>query len=157
MSSHFDPLARLAVLTGCNLAPGQPLIVEAPIEAMPLVEAIEGAAKAAGAASTERVIDDPDQLRRRLLSGDAAPNAAQAEQMLDVAKKLTAGAARIRILAPRPDLLDGIDPALLVGAHRAWGEASERAAAVLRSTRIFSSASLAMPLRGPRRIHVWPL
>ena len=142
MSSHFDPLARLAVLTGCNLAPGQPLIVEAPIEAMPLVEAIEGAAKAAGAASTERVIDDPDQLRRRLLSGDAAPNAAQAEQMLDVAKKLTAGAARIRILAPRPDLLDGIDPALLVGAHRAWGEASERAAAVLSGV---SPADTAIP------------
>jgi len=131
LSSHFDPLARLAVLTGCNLAPGQPLIVEAPVEATPLVDAIARAAKAAGAASTKRVLDDPDQLRRRLLSGQFAPEAAQTEAIQEIAESLAAGAARIRILAPRPDLLDGIDPARLVQAHRAWGEANERAATVL--------------------------
>jgi len=142
LSIRADSLARLAVLTGCNLSPSQPLIVEGPVEAMPLIEAIARAAEAAGAANIERVIDNPDELRQRLLSGDVAPDSAQVEQMLKVAEKLAAGAARIRVLAPRPDLLEGIAAARILQAHKAWGEANERAAAVLAGK---SPADTAVP------------
>lgn len=126
MTTTLDKMARLGATVGCNLAPGQPLIVQAPPEAAPLVAALRSAA-----GPLRLVEEDPDALRARLIRGELPD--VPADEMMEVAREMAAGAARIRILAPRPDILDGVDPSVLRRAHEASGVASARALALLGS------------------------
>ena len=76
--SKLDRLAETAVRVGLGLEPGQPLVITAPVEALPLVRRIAHHAYAAGASLVTPVLSDPAVTLARFEAGrdasfDAAP------------------------------------------------------------------------------------
>jgi aminopeptidase len=135
--ARLDALAALCVQVGVNLQPNQELIVSAPIEAQPLVHRVTTAAYQSGARLVTCLYDDPPTIRARF---DHA-----AEETLDhaagwmsagVARALDAGAARLFIHGPYPDLLAGIAPERVARMHAALAAATKAEATYTADLRV---------------------
>lgn len=136
MTLPLSALASLATQIACPLAPGQRLIVLAPHQAAPLVEKI-----AALIPDCTLIWEDPDGLYRQMLEGDGRDETSRLErQILDMANAMADGAARLRILAPRPDILAGVDPSVLAQVHARLGAATTLAEAMLHGLTVQDGA-----------------
>ncbi len=108
--SKLDRLAETAVRVGLGLEPGQPLVITAPVEALPLVRRIAHHAYAAGASLVTPVLSDPAVTLARFEAGrDASFDAAPAWLYDGMAKAFDGNAARLAIVGEDPMLLAGQD------------------------------------------------
>jgi aminopeptidase len=134
-------LADLAVGTAINLQPGQELLLSAPIEASPVVRHVVRSAYLHGARAVTCVYEDPALIRERLTES-SAESLGYAPPWLNqaVVQALRAGAARLQLVGPYPDLLTGIPFDRIVRAHEALAAAGADEAALLSSGAISWSA-----------------
>jgi aminopeptidase len=120
----LDKYALLTVRSGLNIAPGQQLLISAPIEAVALVRRITHHAYAAGASLvTTLYSDDQTTLARFQLANDASFDTAANWLFDGMAAAFKGGAARLAILGEDPGLLDGQDPEKVSRANRARSKA----------------------------------
>ncbi len=118
-------MAALAVQVGVNLQRGQELIVTAPLEARDLVERVAVHAYRAGAPLVTCLFDDPALIRVRFDHADADTLDTGAGWMSSgVERALQAGAARLYVYGPYPDLLDGVSPDKIARVHAAAAAAT---------------------------------
>ena len=119
-SDDLDRYALLALTVGLNLQQGQPLLVNASTDALPLVRAIAAAAYQLGASSVTPLLTDPQSVRLELDELN--------EEYLDQVppwfiearvNALRDGAAVISLVDEDPNLLRGVDPARLQRRQRA--------------------------------------
>ena len=104
----LDQYALLTVLSGLNLAPGQQLVISAPIEAVALVRRITHHAYAAGAILvTTLYTDDQTTLGRFQATNDASFDSAPNWLFDGMAEAFKGGAARLAITGEDPGLLGG--------------------------------------------------
>src|SRR4051794_22967494 len=128
--TRLPALARLAVLTGAGLQPGQELLVHADLEHAPLLRAIATQAYEAGACFVDVFYADPWVRRAKV---DLAPEDAlgwtppwMVERMERAARE---GSAVIAIAgASHAEIYEGADPARMAAARfrdfdRAWADA----------------------------------
>lgn len=133
MDTPFTPaqlqtLAKAAVRTGLNLAPGQEVIISAPLEAVPLVRKItEEAYKAGASLVTTFYADDKTALMRFRHAPESAFETASGWLFEGMGKAYKAGAARLAIVGGNPFLLSGEDPAKVSRANRARSIAAKPA------------------------------
>lgn len=150
MTLSLSALAHLATQIVCPVAPGQRLIVLAPHEAAPLVEKIADLIP-----DCMPVWEDPDGLYRQVLDGDGQDGAARLErQIVDMANAMAIGAARLRVLAPRPDILAGVDPSVLTQVHARLAAATALAETMLDG-RIVQDAAIPYPTKA-WAAQIWP-
>ncbi|HSI39595.1 MAG TPA: aminopeptidase [Xanthobacteraceae bacterium] len=125
--SHEDFLDRLgevAVHVGLGLAPGQQLVVTAPIEALPLVRRITEHAYRAGASLvTSFFSDDETTLARFRHAPDDSFDIASGWLFEGMAAAFRGGAARLAISGDNPSLLAGQDTEKVARANRARSKA----------------------------------
>ncbi len=118
--SDADPrlqaLAHLAVTVGVNIQPQQPLIISAPWEARQWVQEACRAAYQAGSGWVQTVYEDPELLRVALMTMDSVPQSALPSPEHALLSR-SPDAAHLRILGPRPTLLEGISAQRLVDFH----------------------------------------
>lgn len=122
----LDNYARLAVQVGVGLAPGQRLVLLAPVECRDFARRVVEAAYAAGALLVDLLyVDDAVQLARYRL----APEASFAEISTWSADALIKGSARgdavLRISGSDPDLLRDQDPQRVAQVQRGLQAYSE--------------------------------
>ncbi len=123
--THLDRLAEIAVRMGVNLQPGQELLVNAPIEAAPLVRAVAIHAYRAGASAVLPEFVDPALALIKFQNAeDAAFDHAPLWRFEGVTKALAQGAAMLSITGADPALLAGCDPAKIARAEKARGLAA---------------------------------
>ncbi|NLK42874.1 MAG: aminopeptidase [Tissierellia bacterium] len=109
--AKLNDYAKLCVKVGINIQPGQPLVVNAPIEGVEFVRLIAKNAYEAGA--SEVYVNWSDEVITRLKYENAPMEVFEnfpkwyADGLEDYAKK---GAGYISISAQDPELLKGIDP-----------------------------------------------
>ena len=109
---RLDRLAETAVRVGLALAPGQPLVMTAPVEALPLVRRIARHAYAAGASLVTPLLSDPGVTLARFEAGaDASFDAAPGWLYDGMGRAFDDGAARLAVVGDDPMLLAGQDPA----------------------------------------------
>ena len=150
MTLPLSALASLATQIACPVVPGQRLIVLAPHQAAPLVEKI-----AALIPDCTPVWEDPDGLYRGMLGGGGRDVAATLErQILDMANAMADGAARLRILAPRPDILAEVYPSVLARVHARLAAATTLAETMLDG-RTVQDAAIPYPTRA-WAAQIWP-
>lgn len=120
----LDRLAEVAVQVGLGLAPGQELVMTAPLEALPLARLItEHAYKAGATLVTTLYSDDEATLTRYRYARDDSFDVA-ANWLLDgVAAAYKSGAARLAITGSNPALLAGQDPDKVGRANKALSKA----------------------------------
>ena len=121
LKNQLNHYARLLVVTGCALKPGQELFLTAPVDAAPFARMVAQAAWEAGAG--EVTVEWSDQAVSRLKylhapasSFDTVPVWKQ-EQLNGAAKR---GAAILTLEGSDPDGMAGIDPSRFT----AWARAS---------------------------------
>src|SRR4051812_47792800 len=117
--ARLDRLAAVAVQVGLGLAPGQELVLTAPLEAAPLVRRItEHAYKAGAKLVTTLYSDEASTLARFQHARDEAFDYAPAWLFEGMAAAFRGGAARMAIGGGDPQLLagPGADPG--ARAHR---------------------------------------
>ncbi|NOT26208.1 MAG: aminopeptidase [Acidobacteria bacterium] len=133
-------LARLAdvcVTVGVNVQPGQELIISAPLEASALVREVGRRAYQRGATLVTCLYDDPQLIVDHFVHGDDASLDAAADWMYrGTAEALTNGAARLYVVGPYPDLLNGIPPDKIVRLHKAMAQASGAESALTATSRV---------------------
>jgi aminopeptidase len=118
--ARLDRLARVAVNVGLGLAPGQEVVVTAPLQAVPLVRRItEHAYKAGASLVTTLLTDEEATLARFQHAPDAAFDYAPAWLFEGMASAFRAGAARLAIGGENPALLAAQDPEKVSRANRA--------------------------------------
>jgi len=118
--ARLDRLGEVAVRVGLGLAPGQELLITAPLDAVPLVRRITEHAYRAGASLvTTLLTDDVTTLARFEHAPDAAFDVAPAWLYEGMAAAYRGGAARLAIAGENPSLLAGQDPARVARANRA--------------------------------------
>ena len=118
-------LAELCVRVGVNLQAGQELIVTAPIEASALVHHITTIAYQLGSKHVACLYDDPRMILDRLKYADDDTLDYPASWLSrGVSEALENGAARLYVVAPYPDLLDGVSAEKVVKVHTSMGKAS---------------------------------
>ena len=134
---RLDRLAELAVRVGLNLAPGQELVMTAPVEALDLSRRITAQAYRAGASLvTTFLSDDQAALARYRHAPDASFDAA-ADWLYDgMAAAFRRGAARLAIVGDDPTLLAGQDPDKVARANRARSQAYRPALELITATAI---------------------
>jgi len=116
----LDKLAEVAVRVGLGLAPGQEVVLTAPLQAVPLVRRItEHAYKAGASLVTSLFSDDVTSLARFQHAPDAAFDYAPAWLYEGMAAAYRSGAARLAIGGDNPALLAGQDPSRVSRANRA--------------------------------------
>lgn len=122
-SSHdarLDRLGEVAVRVGLGLAPGQELVITAPLDAVPLIRRITEHAYRAGASLvTTLFTDEVTALARFEHAPDAAFDVAPAWLYDGMAAAYRGGAARLAIAGENPSLLAGQDPDRVARANRA--------------------------------------
>ncbi len=122
-SSHdarLDRLGEVAVRVGLGLAPGQELVITAPLDAVPLVRRITEHAYRAGASLvTTLLTDEVTALARFEHAPDAAFDVAPTWLFDGMAAAFRGGAARLAIAGENPSLLAGQDPGRVARANRA--------------------------------------
>jgi aminopeptidase len=123
--SRLDRLAEIAVRIGTNVQPGQRLIVNAPVEAVPLVRAIATHAYRAGAAGVTPMFADQQLGRIHLVEGnEASLDAAPGWLYEGLTKAAEEGAALLSIAGNDPNLLADCDPARKARVQKAQAIAS---------------------------------
>ncbi|WP_376099371.1 aminopeptidase [Roseomonas sp. CCTCC AB2023176] len=123
-AARLDRLAELAVKVGLGLAPGQELVMTAPVEAVPLVRRITEHAYEAGATLVTTLFSDEQQsLARYRLASDGSFDVAPAWLFEGMAQAFRGNAARMAIVGNDPSLLAEQDPAKVARANRAQSKA----------------------------------
>lgn len=118
--ARLDRLGEVAVRVGLGLAPGQELLITAPLDAVPLVRRITEHAYRAGASLVTTFLnDDAAALARFAHAPDAAFDTAPGWLFDGMAAAFRGGAARLAIAGENPSLLAGQDPARVARANRA--------------------------------------
>ena len=118
--ARLDRLGEVAVRVGLGLAPGQELVITAPLDAVPLVRRITEHAYRAGASLVTTLLsDDASTLARFEHAPDAAFDTAAGWLYDGMATAYRGGAARLAIAGENPSLLAGQDPARVARANRA--------------------------------------
>ena len=118
--ARLDSLAEVAVRVGLGLAPGQEVLLTAPLDAVPLVRRItEHAYKAGASLVTTFLTDEAATLARFQHAPEAAFDYAPAWLYEGMASAYRNGAARLAIAGDNPSLLAGQDPARVARANRA--------------------------------------
>lgn len=124
-------LAKLAVRLGCNIQPGQDLILAAPFQSIELVRLIADEAYKAGAHNVVPFLsDDALTLARFEHGSDAALDSAPRWLHAAMAEALKAGAARLTVTGNTPGLLAGIPQDKISRSAKAQAEASRPALSV---------------------------
>ena len=124
----LDRLAEVAVKVGLGLAPGQEMLLTAPIDALPLVRRItEHAYKAGALLVTTFFADDPAVLARYQYGPDASFDYAPVWLQDAIATAFRNGAARMAIAGANPALLAKQDPAKVARANVAASKAAKPA------------------------------
>ena len=127
----------LAIRTGLGLAPGQELVMTAPVEALPLARRITEQAYRAGASLVTTILsDDQSALARYRLASDESFDTAPAWLFDGMAQAFRAGAARLAIVGDNPTLLAAEDPAKVARANRARSIAYRPALELITATAI---------------------
>ncbi len=120
----LDRLAEIAVRVGVRLAPGQELVMTAPIEALPLVRRItEHAYKAGASLVTTLFSDDASRLLRFKHAPNESFDKARGWLYEGMAKVFDNGAASLMIAGDDPALLAGQDPDKMARSDRAGSQA----------------------------------
>jgi aminopeptidase len=124
----MDRLAMVAVHVGLGLAPGQELVMTAPMDALDLARRITVEAYKAGAALVTTFYSDDESALARFRYGadDSFDRAAQWLQD-GIAAAYRSGAARLGITGANPALLAGQDPGKVSRANAAASKASRPA------------------------------
>jgi aminopeptidase len=121
---RLDRLAELAVRVGLNLAPGQELVMTAPVEALALTRRITEHAYRAGATLvTTFLADDEATLARYRHAPDSGFDVAAGWLYEGMAAAFRGGAARLAVAGEDPGLLAGQDPDKVARANRARSKA----------------------------------
>ena len=143
----LDRYAQLIVRSGVGVAPGQELLMTAPVDAIPLVRRIiEHAYKAGATLVTTLYGDDAATLARFKYAPDKSFDAASGWLFDGMANAFRAGAARLAIIGEDPALLSGQDPAKVTRANRARSRAYRPALELITSHAInWCVASAATP------------
>ncbi len=116
----LDRYAELTVRSGLNVAPGQQVVMTAPLDAVPLVRRITEHAYRAGASLvTTLYSDDATTLARYAHAPDAAFDTAPSWLFNGMAEAFKGGAARLAIAGEDPALLVGQDATKLSRANKA--------------------------------------
>ncbi|MCG6122313.1 MAG: aminopeptidase [Microvirga sp.] len=116
----LDRLAEVAVKIGLNLAPGQELVMTAPIEAAPLARRITDAAYRAGSPLVTTFYEDEQATLSRFRHADEASfDKAPGWLYEAMAAAYRSGAARLAVRGDDPSLLSGQDPQRVARANRA--------------------------------------
>ncbi|WP_426955988.1 aminopeptidase [Muricoccus radiodurans] len=122
--ARLDRLAELAVRTGLGLAPGQELVMTAPIEAVALSRKITEHAYKAGASLVTTIFSDEQSgLLRYQHARDDAFDIAPGWLFEGMAQAFRGNAARLAIVGEDPALLSGQDPDKVARANRARSRA----------------------------------
>src|ERR1051326_4744742 len=120
----LNALAEVAVRAGLGLAPGQEVVVTAPIEALPLARLITQHAYRAGASLVTVLFSDDAMTALRFRHAtDASFDAAPSWLYEGMANAYKNGAARLAIVGSDPSLLSGEDPEKVGRLNRANSEA----------------------------------
>jgi aminopeptidase len=127
----LDRLAEVAVKVGLNLQPGQDLILQAPVEALPLVRRIAEQGYKAGAGLMVPVLTDEAVMLSRYRHAPDESFDRDAPWLWEgMARAMDEGAASLVIYAEDPSLLANEDPDRVGRAEQAhsiaWRPAIER-------------------------------
>jgi aminopeptidase len=124
LDARLDRLAQIAVKVGVRVAPGQELIMTAPLEAVPLARRITEHAYRAGAALVTTLYSDEQAVLTRFEHAPEASFDRSTPWLFDgIAAAFRAGAARLAIRGDDPSLLAHQDPAKVSRANRAQSNA----------------------------------
>jgi aminopeptidase len=116
----LDRLAEVAIRVGLNLAPGQDLLITAPMVALPLVRRIAAHAYKAGAGIVTPFFSDEEiTLSRYRNARDLSFDRAAGWLYEGMAKAFGANTARLAVVGDNPMLLAGEDPAKVARANKA--------------------------------------
>ena len=119
-TDRLDRLAEVAVRIGLGLAPGQELVITAPLQAAPLVRRVtEHAYKAGASLVTTLYSDEECTLARFQFAPDAAFDYAPGWMFDGMAAAYRKGAARMAIGGENPALLAGQDADKVARTNRA--------------------------------------
>ena len=128
LEQKLDRLGEVAVQVGLGLAPGQELVMTAPLEALPLVRRItEHAYKVGASLVTTLFTDEEATLLRFRHASDASFDYAARWLQNGLAAAYRGGAARLAISGSNPALLVGQDPVKVARANVAASKASRPA------------------------------
>ncbi|MCB4822247.1 aminopeptidase [Roseicella aerolata] len=134
-AARLDRLAELAVRVGLNLAPGQELVMTAPLEALDLSRRITEHAYRAGASLvTTFLSDDQAVLARYRHAPDESFDKAPGWLFDGMAQAFRDGAARLAIVGEDPALLAGQEPGKVARANRARSRAYRPALELISGT-----------------------
>jgi len=124
----LNKLAEVAIQVGLGLAPGQELVMTAPLDALPLVRRVTEQAYRAGATLVTTLFTDEEStlLRFRYARDEGFDRAADWLQE-GVAAAYRRGAARLAISGTNPALLAKEDPGKVSRANLALSKASRPA------------------------------
>lgn len=142
LAGAIDPvrlrrLAEVAVRVGLNLAPGQELVMTAPLEALDLARLItEEAYKAGASLVTTLFSDDAATLARYRHAPDESFDRAPGWLFEGMAAAFRSGAARLAIAGDNPSLLAGIPADRVSRANRARSAAYKPALELIVNTAI---------------------
>ncbi|MGE3876357.1 MAG: aminopeptidase [Parvibaculaceae bacterium] len=133
-SGLLERYAQLIVRSGVNIAPGQELLVTAPVDAIPLVRLItEHAYKAGASLVTTLYGDDAATLARYRHAPDASFDKATGWLFDGMANAFKSGAARLAVIGEDPSLLAGQDTDKVARANRARSKAYRPALELITS------------------------
>ena len=141
MKHPFDTLldryANLIVRTGLNIAPGQQLVISAPLEAVPLVRLVTEHAYLAGATLVTPLYADDEATLARYRAASAESFDVAANWMFNgMAEAFKGGAARLAIVGEDPGLLSGQDTDKVSRANKARSTAAKPAMDLITSAAI---------------------
>ncbi len=141
MKHPFDTLldryANLIVRTGLNIAPGQQLVISAPLEAVPLVRLVTEHAYRAGATLVTPLYADDEATLARYRAASAESFDVAANWMFNgMAEAFKGGAARLAIVGEDPGLLSGQDTDKVSRANKARSKAAKPAMDLITSAAI---------------------
>lgn len=125
---RLDRLAQVAIRVGVNLAPGQELVMTAPLDALPLARRVtEHAYKTGASLVTTLFTDEEAALMRFHYAPDESFDRAAEWLHEGVAAAYRSGAARLAITGGNPALLAREDPGKVGRANRALSKATRPA------------------------------
>ena len=135
--ARLDRLASVAVRSGLNLQPGQELVIQAQLDAVPLVRRVTEHAYRAGASLVTTLLTDDQAALIRLRDGDdAAMDSAPAWLLDGLANAHERNAAALSITSADPALLAGQDQARVGRIARAAAAAGKRRLDIITQFRI---------------------
>ncbi|MEM9477833.1 MAG: aminopeptidase [Pseudomonadota bacterium] len=153
MDYPVQQISALALTEGSNLSSTtHPLVIEAPGEASAMSDALEEEALRLSPRRILRVTNDPDTILTSLKDGRGVPP--PSAQQWEAQVLLSATAARIRVVAPRPDMLEGLPVGDIVRWHGIIAAAKNEAAVTI-SGRAFVDMAIPYPTKA-WATHVFP-